>query len=288
MVCRICGHQIDSNKALRNHLLKMHGQTPWEYYEKYPQGTKLCSKCKEERPISHFFKDQSNNFGYRTQCIFCMRGSSGKRQCPLCGRLFQWAGIVNHIKTEHGIPPKDAYEKHLREKFCQKCKKVKPLTEFSEMANEELAYFSWCKDCNIDRNIARLSRDSKFGLSLLLLTRLGFQDRCFVCGCTHDESMARDQSPLEVDHLVPSIKGGQLSLHNVLLLCKRCNLQKGTKTIDEFLASKITDPGIVQKKLTFLKSIQIWLQEEFQRLKPALIYKEFIKDDTPGNRHQQS
>jgi 5-methylcytosine-specific restriction endonuclease McrA len=41
--------------------------------------------------------------------------------------------------------------------------------------------------------------------------------------------------PLQIEHIHPRAKGGSNRVSNLTLSCERCNLKKGTKSIDEFL-----------------------------------------------------
>lgn len=48
---------------------------------------------------------------------------------------------------------------------------------------------------------------------------------CVACGSTED---------LHVDHIIPLSRGGTNDLDNLQMLCSRCNLSKGTKTMEEW------------------------------------------------------
>ena len=50
-----------------------------------------------------------------------------------------------------------------------------------------------------------------------------FDNQCVCCG---------NQGELTVDHIVPISKGGRNDIQNIQPLCLRCNLVKGTKTIN--------------------------------------------------------
>ena len=41
--------------------------------------------------------------------------------------------------------------------------------------------------------------------------------------------------PLQIEHIYPRAKGGSNRVSNLTLSCERCNLKKGTKSVDEFL-----------------------------------------------------
>ena len=252
MLCLICNTDVSSNVDLKAHLMRKHNMAPPEYFDKHQSASKICSKCNKERPITEFFKDQGNTYGYRAQCIHCMRTDGSKKGCPICGRIMQWAGIVPHMKKDHNISPADAYNVHLKEKYCPHCKQYKPLTEFSPLENQEQVYFSWCKSCNFERNVVRSVVDEEFNMSMVLLTRLAFSDKCFLCGLSHDQSIQEAGTPLQIDHLRPSIDGEALSLDNVLLLCRECNLKKGTKDFDEFVTQFLKNRAEYESKIAEL------------------------------------
>ena len=49
---------------------------------------------------------------------------------------------------------------------------------------------------------------------------------CNVCGASTN---------LHIDHIIPLSKGGKTILSNLQVLCKKCNLQKGNKTMGQFI-----------------------------------------------------
>lgn len=54
---------------------------------------------------------------------------------------------------------------------------------------------------------------------------------CQNCGASESEQ------PLEIDHVIPFSKGGANHRSNYQVLCKPCNLSKGSKTFEEWLGS---------------------------------------------------
>jgi 5-methylcytosine-specific restriction endonuclease McrA len=49
---------------------------------------------------------------------------------------------------------------------------------------------------------------------------------------------SKENIPLQIEHIVPRAKGGSNRVSNLCLSCERCNLAKGTKSIEEFLVAK--------------------------------------------------
>ena len=274
--CALCKVSLTSNRSLVEHLSLGHQLLPSEYFAHHPTANKFCSKCRQPLPITDFFVDQTNNYGYRAQCVNCMRPQAGKRRCPLCSRLFSWSSIVTHFKTDHGIPPLVAYHEHLKEKQCSKCNQVKSLDAFSRLQDEDKVYFSWCRACNTTRAVERAARDSEFSVAQRVLVRLAFGDRCFVCGMTHDESVKVYGEPLEVDHIIAHSLGGALSVGTALLLCGPCNLSKGTQGLEAFLLQRLADREAAQDAMKRLAGIQEWATTEARRLLAGHVYQKYL------------
>jgi 5-methylcytosine-specific restriction endonuclease McrA len=53
--------------------------------------------------------------------------------------------------------------------------------------------------------------------------------------CTY---CAKDDVPLQIEHIVPKAKGGSNRISNLCLACEPCNLKKGTQDIAQFLSKK--------------------------------------------------
>jgi 5-methylcytosine-specific restriction endonuclease McrA len=58
---------------------------------------------------------------------------------------------------------------------------------------------------------------------------------CFYCGELLYVSFDRE---VHVDHMIPLSRGGSNSIENIVLSCATCNLEKNTKTSDEYLKLK--------------------------------------------------
>jgi 5-methylcytosine-specific restriction endonuclease McrA len=67
--------------------------------------------------------------------------------------------------------------------------------------------------------------------------------RCTYCG--------KENLPLQIEHIVPRAKGGSNRVSNLCLSCEKCNLAKGTKSIEEFLKKK---PDLLKRILAQAKA----------------------------------
>ncbi len=70
-----------------------------------------------------------------------------------------------------------------------------------------------------------------------------WQRRCAYC--------AKENVPLQVEHLVPRAKGGSDRVSNLALACEKCNTAKGTQDIAVFLKKK---PEVLKRILTTSKA----------------------------------
>jgi hypothetical protein len=67
--------------------------------------------------------------------------------------------------------------------------------------------------------------------------------KCTYCG--------KENIPLQVEHIVPRAKGGSNRVSNLCLSCEKCNLAKGTKSIEDFLKKK---PELLKRILAQAKA----------------------------------
>lgn len=54
---------------------------------------------------------------------------------------------------------------------------------------------------------------------------------CQYCGRAGDSVYGPDCWPWHIDHIVPVARGGETTLDNLTLACRRCNMAKGTKRL---------------------------------------------------------
>lgn len=171
--------------------------------------SKVCCRCKLKKPSGEFYKNKSTKDGLQKECKVCHSESQKKWQSENREKANEIARRYNNGSR------KDYVKKHLQ--------KIK--IYLSEYGKEWRAKNKdKCRNYKTDRR----GRISKVGGSF---TEKDFQDlcnkygnKCLCCGI-YDEK-------LHADHVVPISKGGSNSIENIQPLCKTCNLQKSTKTID--------------------------------------------------------
>lgn len=84
-----------------------------------------------------------------------------------------------------------------------------------------------------------------------------FGRKCAYCGA--------ENVPLQIEHIIPKARGGTNRVNNLTLACKKCNLEKGTKTAAEYGFPNITkDANKTYKDAAFMNSTRWRL---FEKLK---------------------
>lgn len=212
---------------------------------------KTCTKCNEEKPLSHFHRHKACAGGFDTQCKSCKRTY-----------YRQWQ------RRNHKERPKAYRGDGVKE--CLKCNEVKALAEFHNDKSRPDGKFAYCKSCKIDqgkepsrkwkkqnkervreknrkerrrnpekfRQRLREYRAKKKGratdgkvptLKGLLIVQGGLCANC-------KRKYVPDGIPFEVDHIIPLARGGMHTKENVQALCRPCNRQKGAKMPQEWAA----------------------------------------------------
>ena len=117
------------------------------------------------------------------------------------------------------------------EKYCKKCGRV-----FDDLN------FKICPYCGGELSTRHGRHPIPRKLRHEVFKRDGY--RCRECGASKDETS------LEIDHIVPVAKGGTNDIDNLQTLCRECNRMKHT---DEWVGGE-TDYETAKQRLDFLKN----------------------------------
>lgn len=100
------------------------------------EGTKVCSKCKEEKSKSEFYKHTSRRDGLQSRCKACSDVANAKIR------------HANKLKNASGVDATGA-------KVCATCKEEKPKCEFGKNTATRDGLRYSCKTCTNDANKKR-------------------------------------------------------------------------------------------------------------------------------------
>lgn len=242
--------------------------------------SKVCVKCKQEKPISEFGKNKKSLDGYWHTCQLCIRFryipveeyieklSQGLHYCVRCKawkpvgefqkRTSDILGISSRcIICHRGISRETArkyrkayvakgseWRRNNREKHLETRKKWRAKPENAE--RERARYKAWAKTHydNVKELLhRRRARIAKNGGSY---TPSEWKLLC----AKYDYKCLRcgEKKPLTPDHVIPISRGGTNNIDNIQPLCKSCNCKKHARKTD-YRDGKEVDGYYVQGKL---------------------------------------
>jgi 5-methylcytosine-specific restriction endonuclease McrA len=165
---------------------------------------KTCSKCKQFKLVSEFWKNCSKEDGLQSQCKICM----GK-------------ATADYIASDKGKKTQRKYYTSERGKACRRIREKRFLKTVKGIEyNRRKCRRRYYRDLEY----SRLKNNSKYaGVSVGVLGLV--QERDVICQmCGSDEF-------LQFDHIHPISRGGVGSLENLQLLCRDCNVFKADNLI---------------------------------------------------------
>lgn len=116
-------------------------------------------------------------------------------------------------------------------KVCTKCKESKMVKGFSKDRSKQDGLTSACRECNNNREKKRRANGGDFTKEQKQATFRKYGHFCQICNSSDN---------LQVDHKLPQhiCRSHTGSVEdNAWILCKACNIAKGTKILLEVLAS---------------------------------------------------
>lgn len=162
-------------------------------------GYKICSQCNQEKPVSEFGKQSSKFDGYEYACLICSRKRKADYKQRNRDKILKWQREYN--SREHVKLGRKNYKNTVKGKVAI-AKINHKRREAAENAKEKFTY----KHYNFLMEVQ--------------------QGCCAKCHRKFTEKLK-----VEIDHVLPVSKGGTTSFENIQLLCKSCNVSKGTKHI---------------------------------------------------------
>lgn len=185
--------------------------------------TKVCSRCRERKKMSHFYVRPERSSGYVSQCKVCqsLRGRAYRKRNP--DKCNNERDKANQKKwRKENSERANASYKRWRERNPEKRKEM--LLAW-ERKNPDSAAERWRKRRALKKKAMGWMPPFPEGILF------GEQDGlCLYC------SANLEQSGWHMDHKIPLSRGGKHDWNNVCLSCPNCNLVKHRKTATEFTA----------------------------------------------------
>lgn len=152
-------------------------------------------------------------------------------------------------------------------KKCSKCQGNKGVEEFSKDRNKKDGLTCACRECNNNREKKRRENGGEFTKDQKQAIFKEYGKICQICNST---------SNLQVDHKIPQhiCKPNTSSVvDNAWVLCKGCNISKGTHLLIEVILSipVVSRPKLLKKFSTALK------QAKYEKVQITINGKQFTE-----------
>lgn len=165
--------------------------------------TKVCTKCKKNKPLEDYYKDARVKDGRASECKSC-----------------RIAVQINYNKSDKG---KLTRSKH-RKSDKGKATRAKILAKYLKTGKGKamIARKNHKRNISISNTLCTLS-DKEFNYIVFTAQK----NKCACCGRTFNDELKPTR-----DHIYPVSKGGNFTKETVQALCGSCNSRKGVQTID--------------------------------------------------------
>ncbi len=201
---------------------------------------KVCSKCRERKPLHQYGKDKARADGLQPRCNGCRSADRTEHKDERAAYDRQWrTENPAYMETwrRENKPSLDAYNKEYRAAHPGQAIKDRAAHPNRDReyraAHPGKAYknlLRWIKDnpskwrAQYHRRRARLAASAgAFTAHEWDILCAYYRHRCLCCD---------QQVPLTVDHVIPISAGGANTIDNIQPLCRSCNSRKNDRAID--------------------------------------------------------
>lgn len=210
------------------------------------QEVKECLKCGESKPHSEFYRSTCTLDGLRGSCKACIKSAkdewreNNRERYSSTNRVHYLANKAKKLSAErkkrqdHPEKWAEFYKKNSekRKAYSREYRRKNPLAAEAarkswRAKNPERARLSGRLDAQKRRLAKGAGTFSAEQWRAIVDMQLG---RCIYCGKKCDK--------LEIEHLVPLVKGGAHSAENIAAACLPCNRSKHAKDQFEFALAR--------------------------------------------------
>jgi 5-methylcytosine-specific restriction endonuclease McrA len=171
--------------------------------------TKVCSKCKCEKPLSEYTKHSKTKDGYYSQCKECKRkgrksGGTDPKQKERFKKFLENNPeyIKNYVNNYERTHPDKKRER--RKRYCE------------SGLNAIMCHRRRAKEKNLDSNLT---------IEQWIIIKSYFNNECSYCGA---------KLKLTQDHFIALNNGGEYTTNNIIPACSKCNSSKQDKDFFEW------------------------------------------------------
>lgn len=221
---------------------------------------KFCPRCKDSLPLESFPRNRGKDDGRGTHCGDCNRAAQAEyrarviardkitpaeKLCVRCGAMKSSGCFANNVTRIDGLSgycgdcqnAAVAVWKRNNPEVVARQNRLDAARFRRRDPEKKSAMDRRYRENNQDRIHANRWRRKaiKRGAFVERVHRSVVFKRCD--GTCHMCGEKVDPNCWHLDHVLPLVRGGQHSYANTAVACPSCNMQRGSKTMDEWLAS---------------------------------------------------
>lgn len=219
---------------------------------------KKCSGCGTIKPAAEFNRMRSEKDGLKRQCKECQKEARRKRvESPKISVAVKKCSRCNkELPASFFFGRSDSRDKLAT--HCKACERMRFLPWYEENRDRvRLASLEWAsKNPDAARAARQMTRQRRrvreARLSEERITSSAwrkvlehFNFRCGYCLGNYKQC-----GRLTVEHMLPISRGGDNNIENLIPACRRCNGEKGSKNLLEFLLYTAARRSAVNKRST--------------------------------------
>jgi 5-methylcytosine-specific restriction endonuclease McrA len=174
---------------------------------------KTCIKCQVSKPVDCFHKCSSAKDGLQGKCKVCVKKYTAQ----------YYLDNLEQIKSSSKKYVLDNPEKHKTNN--KKWRLANPAKVKASVTKHRLANLEKYRHVASARRARKLA-NGVFKISTKELKKL-YNSPCSYCG---------SKDSIEMDHVIPLVKGGRHSIGNLVPACAKCNRSKHDKLLVEWRA----------------------------------------------------
>jgi len=191
---------------------------------------KICSGCNELKTFDYFYKNKSGKYGYTAWCKVCVSKNGKAYRQKNCERIREVKKSYYQSNSKKIRESHKAYYYANYERF-KESKKAYREANLDRRKKYYKEYMTANPEKNREKSSARRAKilsNGVFKITNKDLKKL-YNSSCLYCG---------SKKHIQMDHIIPIIKGGRHSIGNLAPACGKCNQSKGAKLLIEWRGKK--------------------------------------------------
>lgn len=207
--------------------------------------SKTCSKCGQLTPLENFRANRKAKDGLQSACKPCQKAFYQKNQKYYSEKSLEYRqkniDLIRQRHRDYYARNSEKHKAYSRQYYWNNLEKAREQrrktydknpehwvqqAKIWKQQNRERANLA--DNLSVHRRRARMQNNGVFQISKNEINRL-YRQACIYCGSSNS---------IQLDHVIPIVRGGRHSIGNLAPACAKCNQSKSGMTITEWRKRK--------------------------------------------------